>query len=175
MYTVNKNASLWSSAFLTKVAGTAGHIFIKLPHGYVSDVTMSARLVQAQIPLSTTIADPRAPISMDVGRNTLSKMASYARWLLTALELKGQMSSLDAGSLDKSPELLTIAQLLLQLSDEAKLLGKESPALLAAVRTFQAPAEAPSTTSSIDLLHKKLFNLFMTELMPVSPDYITLP
>lgn len=65
MYTVNKNASLWSSAFLTKVAGTTGHIFIRLPHGYLSDVTMSARLVvvQAQIPqLSTTIADPRAPI-----------------------------------------------------------------------------------------------------------------
>ena len=172
MYTVNKNASLWSSAFLVKVAGTAGHIFVKLPHGYLSDVGMSARLVQAQIPLTTTIADPRTPISMDIGRNTLSKMASYARWLLTALELKGKMSSLNADSLDKSPELLTIAQLLLEFSDEAKLLAKESPTVLAAVRTFQASAEYPSTISNIDLLHKKLFNLFMTELMPVSPDYI---
>jgi hypothetical protein len=175
MYTVNKNATLWSSAFLIKVAGTAGHIFLKLPHGYLTDVVMSARLVQAQIPLTTTIADPRTPISMDVGRNTLSKMASYARWLLTALELKGKMSSLDAGSLDKSPELLTIAPLLLEFSDEAKLLGKESPALLSAFKTFQAPAEVPSTKSSIDLLHNKLFNLLMTEMMPVSPDYITPP
>jgi hypothetical protein len=175
MYTVNKNATLWSSAFLIKVAGTAGHIFLKLPHGYLTDVVMSARLVQAQIPLTTTIADPRTPIGMDVGRNTLSKMASYARWLLTALELKGKMSSLDAGSLDKSPELLTIAQLLLEFSDEAKLLGKESPALLSAVKTFQAPAEEPSTKSSIDLLHNKLFNLFMTEMMPVSLDYIAPP
>ena len=172
MYTFNKNAAMWSSMFVTKVAGTTGHVFLKLPYGYLTEAKLSACLVQAQIPLTTTITDPRSPVSMDSSRNTFGKLASYARWLLTALELKGKMSSLDADSIDKSSELLTIAQLLIEFSDEAKLLAKLHPVLINAVKTFQAPAEAPNTKSNIDVLHNRLFELLITEQMPVSPAYI---
>ena len=172
MYTFNKNAVMWSSMFVTKIAGTTGHIFLKLPHGLLADVELSARLVKAQIPLTCSISDPRAPVSMDVGRNTLGKLASYTRWLLTALLLKGKMSSLDADSIDKSSELLTIAQLLVEFSDEAKLLAKENAIVMNAVKSFQAPAKEPNTKSNIDILHNTLFELLLTEHMPASPAYL---
>ena len=109
---------------------------------------------------------------MDVGRNTLGKLASYTRWLLTALLLKGKMSSLDADSIDKSSELLTIAQLLVEFSDEAKLLAKENAIVMNAVKSFQAPAKEPNTKSNIDILHNTLFELLLTEQMPCSPAYL---
>jgi len=87
VYTTNNKAStLWSDNFLTKVAGSLGHIFLKIPFDYYPVSDLAGRFTAAQIPLNTVVADPRVPINLEgANRNTGGKMASYLRWLLTAL------------------------------------------------------------------------------------------
>jgi hypothetical protein len=169
VYTTNNKAStLWSDNFLTKVAGSLGHIFLKIPFDYYPVSDLAGRFTAAQIPLNTVVADPRVPINLEgANRNTGGKMASYLRWLLTALKLEDKMSYLHATSEHAHTGILSLARLLFMFSDEASVISKTNPSVNAAIATFNKPAEAAPFEDNrkgtlIDSLHRVLFNLLLT-------------
>ena len=169
VYTTNNKAStLWSDNFLTKVAGSLGHIFLKIPFDYYPVSDLAGRFTAAQIPLNTVVADPRVPINLEgANRNTGGKMASYLRWLLTGLKLQDKMSYLHATSEHAHSDILSLARLLFMFSDEASVLSRTNPSVNAAIATFNKPAEAAPFEDNrkgtlIDSLHRVLFNLLLT-------------
>ena len=167
-FTTDKKKDLWSADFITEIKGPKGYIFLKVPHEHLSSMELSTAMTKAQIPLSTRLTDPRLPLASTLGRDTKFKQSGYLRWLLTGLEEHKKLSLLDETGSGKNESLLELAKVLQDISNESVLLKGEDETVLEALVKLNAPkdnGEAGSTVvgSSIDMLHRVLFNLFLSK------------
>ena len=184
-FTVDTNKLLWSDKFVAEIKGSVGHILLKLPHDHLSQEEIATRLVNAQLPIGTMVKDPREPVpGPPLGQYTRSKQAHYLRWLITLLHANKKLAKLNEGSSESVPALLSIAGLCYGFMDETKVIKNVDVTTLAALKEFNAPLKdsenagdnfKPLAGSTIDLLHRTLFNLAVSHTLRTPLDTETSP